>query len=437
MKAIKIILITLLVLVILLAVGLQLFLSKGLTSTLNGTVFPTVRKMYGLNMSIETATVSLFGGSAKLEGFTLRNLKGYQEPNLLTFDRCELDIDLMSLLRRDPIVIDLAEADGLVVTVERNEQRKFNVQELAEALKPVESAEEEKAPGPEPEPAPTEEMEPIPVHLRRLAADGTLRLINIEGDNDYTLSLRLTGSDLFTVPKAGQKSSLIVLRGALEHDDDAFVTDLNIILEPLTDPQNPTFTASGSILDIDADFLSDLLRKNDMDSTSFSIKPSINSVGGELSGSKVELILNDLEIYNTAIGDTVLMLPIYGTLRSPRISLTPALQTLFSEQAAKIGKAVGMRELKKELGLDPDAKVSRESLMSGLTNSVKEIEESPALQDLINQVAPGATTNTSSTATNKSTKEAVGDALIEQLEKNVKELEGNEAVRDTLRSLFK
>jgi uncharacterized protein involved in outer membrane biogenesis len=178
MKAIKVIFVILLVFAITVVAGFQLFLSKGLTSALNKTVFPAVKTFSGLEMSIGNATANLFGGSAKLEGFKLRNLKGYKEPYLLTFDRCELKIDLASLLSRDPVIINLAKAEGVTVTVERNDQRKFNVQKLVEALKPVESTKQESSQ--ESETVPVKKKPPLPIRIRQLSTDGKLNLVNIE-----------------------------------------------------------------------------------------------------------------------------------------------------------------------------------------------------------------------------------------------------------------
>jgi len=274
---------------------------------------------------------------------------------------------------------------------------------------------------------------PIPVHIRRIAVDATVRYVDSKNRKPYNLNLRLTGSDLFTVPAEGQPNSLLVLRGSLANNKDSFVTDLNAILEPLTDPQHPSFNATGSILDIDADFLGDLLKKNEMESRSFSIKPSITSAKGALQGSRIDLVLNDLKIYGADIGDTTLKLPLNGTLQRPSLDITGAIQSLFSEQGMKIGKTLGLRELKKQLGVNTNA-APREALISGLTNNVKEIADSPALQQLIQQVAPGAQ-STNAAVTNASVGEAVGNALFEQLGKNVKEIEGNEAVKQSLKSL--
>jgi len=443
MKTLRIILIVPLVIVALLGVGLQMFLSKGLTSALNDAVFPAVKGMYGLEMSITNASVNLFKGEALLEGFAVHNLKGYTEPTLLTFDTCRLELDIMSLLQRDPIVIKLAEANGAVLVVERNKEKLYNVKELADALKPVESSETpapsapkqkpkpQQTPGQEPSAKP-QKAKPVPVHIRRIAVDSTVKYVDSSRNRTYALNLRLTGSDLFTVPAAGQQNSLLVLRGSLAHDKDAFATDLNAIVEPLIDPKKPSFNATGSVLDISADFIADLLKSNDMESSSFSIKPSITCNKGRLKGSRIDLVLSGLKMYGTDIGDTTLKLPLNGTLTSPSLDITGAIQSLFSEQGLKIGKTLGLRELGKRLGVDTNA-TPRDLLIGGLTNNVKEISGNAALQGLLEQMVPG---QTNTTVTNQSTGEAVGNALVDQLGKSVKELD-NDAVKDSLKNLGK
>ena len=431
MKILSIILIVLLVIVALLGFGLQTFLTKGLTATLNDGVFPAVKSMYGLDMSIENASVNLLKGQAELQGFEVRNLKGYETPTLLTFDECRLELELMSLLKRDPIIIKLAEAKGATLTVERNKERKYNVKELADALKPIESADK---PAPtKPQPA-TKQANSIPVHIRRLAIDATVLYADTKRGREFPLNLRLTGSDLFTVPAAGQPNSLLVLRGSLADDKNAFVTDLNAIVEPLTDPSNPSFNATGSVLDIDADFIKELLDKNDMSSGPFSIKPSITCNQSALEGSHIDLILNDLEIYGAKIGKTTLPLKLYGTLKRPRVDLPAALKALFSEQSVDILKAIGLKELGIKSSDDKG-----EMLIGGLTNSVKEIGESPELQNLIQQVfTPRTLSTNSTTAAEPSIKETLGNVLFEQLEKNVDEVKPNDtdALKGLINNLF-
>jgi hypothetical protein len=445
MKIFSIILAVLLVILVLLGVGLQMFLTKGLTTALNQGVFPAVKGMYGLNMSITNASVNLLKGNAELDGFSVRNLKGYEEPMLLTFDQCLLELDMLSLLKRDPVVIDQVTVAGAKLFIERNKERQFNIQELAEALKPVESSEAPttstpaptQQPAPEQPSAPSETApapKPVPVHIRQIAVDTLVKYTDSKRGKHYDLTLRLTGADLFTVPAADQPESLIVLRGSLAHKEDAFATDLNALVKPLTDPQSPTFTATGSILNIDADFLRELLEKNDMQSTSFSVEPSVTCTDGRLDGSQINLTLKELKVYGADIGSLTLKLPLGNTLTHPVIDLPGALSSVLSDQGLKIGKTVGLRELQKEFGLGTNT-TARGMLIDGLTNNVKELRENPELQELIQQVVPGVSTNSAST--NKPLGETVGDALSEQLGKSVKELEGNEAVKESLRNLGK
>lgn len=420
MKTLSIILTVLLVIVALLGVGLQIFLTRGLTTALNQGVFPAVKGMYGLDMSITNASVNLLKGSAMLEGFSVSNLKGYEEPKLMTFDQCVLKIDMMSLIKRNPIIIQRAEADGATLFIERNKEKKFNVKELAAALKPVESAENPAEKQPKPQPA--RKAEPIPVQIRRIAIDAHVIYSDSGRNRKIPLNLRLTGSDLFTVPAKGQPDSLIVLRGSAADDENAFVTDLNAIVKPLTDPKTPTFNATGNILDIDAKFLKDFLKENDMESGSFSVKPSITCDCGVLKGSKVDLVLNSLKIYGAEIGETTLTLPINGTLKAPTVDLTGALQSLFSKQSSKIIQTLGREQLQKKLGIDPSEKPD-DILMQGLTNNVKEIGESPELQNLIGQVIQSDRSDVTAKTNRPTLKKALGDVLVEQLDKNIDEVD--------------
>ena len=432
MKTLGIILSVLLVILVLCGIGLQMFLTKGLTQALNQGVFPAVKSMYGLEMRIDNASVNILKGKAELQGFQVNNLKNYWEPNLLTFDDCTLELDMLSLIKRDPIIIKNAEINGAVLTVERNKERKFNVKELADALKPVESKEPPaEQPAAEASPAP-EKAEPVPVHIRRIAVDANVIYVDSKRNRKYPLNLRLTASDLFTVPTADQPESFIVLRGAHQDDENSFVTDLTARVKPLTDPKKPSFKASGSVLDIDAEFLRDILKSNDMESGPFTIKPAIICDQGQLEGSEIKLVLNDLKIYGAEIGETTLPLELEGTIQKPRVNLTAALRALFSEQSTDIIRTLGKDQLKKELGIDPTAKPS-DMLVQGLTNSVKEIADSPELQNLIQSVTRGTSTN-AATTNQPTIKESLGNVLFEQLEKNVDEVQEDDA--ESIKGLF-
>lgn len=410
MKTLRITLTILFVIVVLLGVGLQIFLTRGLTTALNEGVFPYIKGTYGLDLSVADASVNLLSGSANLDGLAVRNLPGYTKDNLLTVEQCRIKVGMLSLLRHSPIVIQLAELQGAVLTVERNKEKKVNVRELAESFEPEEpSAQVEPVPNiPQPQPGrpetppPTGEptktkpaAPPIPIHLSRVTVNARIKYADSGLQKDYDLDLELTANNLFTVPEEGQPDSLITLRGSLFDDKAAFLTDLSIIFEPITDPDNPTFSATGSVLDISVELLGNFLKKHDMESSSFSIKPSIACKKGRLDGSKINLVLNDLKFYGADIGNTTLPLAIRGTLQAPFLDITSAIQAVASEQSVAIGKAIARQEMQKKL----------------------------------NKQRPDGT------ETNQPVGEAAGDMLFNELEKNVKELKGNDALRDSLRNL--
>ncbi|MBM4152102.1 MAG: hypothetical protein FJ220_01090 [Kiritimatiellaceae bacterium] len=396
-------LISILILILaLLVAGLQWFLTRGLTTVLNEQVFPSIKTSYGLDISITNASVNLFTGSANLNGLTVKNLPGYTEPVILAVDTCRFDVELRSLIKRNPLVIQQIEARGATLIPERNQYKRFNVKELADA---IQSKQRQYKPASEPasdaQPAPaTSPKKPIPLHIRQIIVETLVKYIDSGRKQTCELNLRLTGRDLFSIPSSEQPDTLLVLRGTLAHNQNAFTTDLSAMIDPLVDPKKPSFNANGSILDIDASFLSDLLSKNKMESSSFSIKPSITCKKGEINGSYLDVVLKQLKVHGTDIGDTTFKLPVNGTLDQPSFDLTGALQSLFSEKSLSIAKLTGLNELRKQLGAKTNA-TPRDMLVNALTNNAKEFSKSPALQKLMGQVRPEITpVDTNSIATN-------------------------------------
>lgn len=453
MKKFIFILIGLAVILVVLGAGLQWFLTRGLTDALNNRILPVVQARTGLDIGVTNAVIRLRDGSAVIEGLAVRNLPDYKEPHLLTADRATVRVNLFSLLLRNPIVVSRVHVEGVELTIEKNRQRHINLRELSERLQPDPETDSEPvadlpepipvpdpsaepaAPQPEPtnrpatDPAdePTPASRPLPVQIRHLELDGVVRYIDSHQGRSYTMELQSRGENLFSVPAAGQPDTLLTLTGSMKKNKNTFRTDLSLILEPPVDPESLDFTATGHILDMDIELIEKLLEKNNMAGSSFSVKPSIRCTGGRLDGSNLDLILNDLVMYRRDIGDTALRMPLRGTLQHPSLDLTGAFQSLFSRQALNIGRAIAAKELGSELGTNAP---SGSDLAGALTNRVKEVADTPALRELLDRAAGN------STPTSRPAREAAGDALFEQLEKNVKEIEGNEAVRETLKGLF-
>ena len=393
MKIFHIVLIVLLVMLGLLGFGLQRFLTEGLTASLNNTVFPAIQSETGLDVSVESAAINLLTGGIEVDGLSIRNLPGYEKPVLLSAESIRLNFELRSFLKRDPIVLRSAKAQGVVLNIERNPAGKINVRELVSTFQTLEK------PGVQTvaeltEDLPVEEKIPLaavgatgqfPVHIRRLILEGTVRYADASLEREYPLDLRLSATDLFTVPAAGQPDSLLVLRGALADDPAAFETDLNAIVKPLTDPANPSFNTSGTIRRIDVALIQKLLNKNDMKCSAFSIDPSITCKQGRLPGSRVDVVLNDFELYNTALGDTSLKLPLNGTLKQPLFDYTLALQSLFSSQSINIIQTLAKKELQTHsTNATPDQTLG-DLLSEQLDKNMKK-DDADALKGLLNNL---------------------------------------------------
>ena len=413
MKILSILLIVLLVILALLGFGLQRFLTEGLTVALNEQIFPAVESEYGVKVSVTNASVNLFKGRAELQGLHVSNLEGYEEPHLLTAEKLLLQLDLLSLLKRDPITIRLIEAKGAMLVIERNKKSKINIKEIADALAPTEKEGEEElteSPSTEMPESPSDTISKkspaLPIHIRRIAFDLTVLYADSKTKETYTLSLQLKGSDLFTLPAAGQPDSFLILRGTLAEDDRSCVIDMNARVEPLIDRATPSFKASGSILDIEAKVLEDLLEKNNMSSGPFSIKPSITCSQRSLEKSKIEITLQDLNFSGTDLGKTTLNLPIGGTLDRPTLDLTSALQSLFSKNPSNILKLLSSQKSESR------SKQKKNSDPIDTTKIPAEELTADSLRQTLNEV------------------------LSEQIDENVKDSKDNKTLKHLTESLF-
>jgi len=378
-------LLVLAVIAVLLVAGAQLFLSRGLTGALNNAVFPAVKSIYGLELSIEKASVNLFAGKADLGGFSVRNLKGFEAPQLFGFRTCLLDINMLSLIKHDPVIVTRTEISGARLIVERNDKKQINVQMLAEGIKPIESADQDPD---SPEPAEEQTIPMLPLWIQGAILDLEIEYFDSGEQDHYTFALRGTGRNVFiAMPNAEQPNSTFTLRGSLADDENAFATDLKAELAPIIDPGNPTFRIIGRILDIDSAFINRLLARNKIQSETFTLNPNITCRNGNLHGSRIELILENAKIYDTSVDQIKLPLMLGGHWRSPRITnFEKTLSAAFSAQGAKIARAVALEKLKEETGLDADANVS-ELITKQLSESFEEVSENPALQRLIQKTA--------------------------------------------------
>jgi len=108
----------------------------------------------GVDTVVDSVDISLWGGTAAVEGLNVANPEGYPGPHLMHSDHLGLSIEPGSI-RRDTVVIREIVIDGLDLNIEKS-QDKYNVEVVSENLQRFGQGEKEPAEG---EPAPPAEGE--------------------------------------------------------------------------------------------------------------------------------------------------------------------------------------------------------------------------------------------------------------------------------------
>ena len=86
-----------LVLIMAVVIGLQLFLAYGLTDSLRQWVLPMAKDRWNLDVTLERVSVNLLGGSLSIHGVQVINPPGFDDPSMITMKRFKLTIGLLAL----------------------------------------------------------------------------------------------------------------------------------------------------------------------------------------------------------------------------------------------------------------------------------------------------------------------------------------------------
>ena len=113
-----------------------------------------------------------------------------------------------------------------------------------------------------------------------------------------------------------------------------------------------------------------------------------------LDGSSINVQLRNLKVYDSKIGDTTLSIPVQGPLMAPTIDLTGVLQSLFSENAGNLLNALIQKNVKpekKKSDEKPDGKPAKDAsvsdvLVDKLGGSVKEIDGNEDLKKSLREL---------------------------------------------------
>jgi hypothetical protein len=137
----------------------------------------------GVETQLQSANLSLLGGSLRLEGLKVANPTGYETPTLVTVGECYTGVNVKSLLT-DTIEVKTIRVENLVVTVEQ----KGLTSNLETVLKQIQKTSEEAPPGPgqkQPEGAPQGGGTKVVVdRIEIVNASARLKLLPLPGQAD-------------------------------------------------------------------------------------------------------------------------------------------------------------------------------------------------------------------------------------------------------------
>lgn len=244
---------------VLLVGGLHFFLKNKLNSAIRTFVIPKAEQSLGVRVAVGGASLNLFGGSLSVSDVNVGNPPGFAEPSLLSLDRLYVDVGLLDLLKGTIRVSD-AEVAGTRLVIVRRKDGQINTQQIQKNVEAAAAGTTAttNAAGTAPEQAGTPVVplpaEPKRVMIDRLAIDILLEYIDHGlSDKPVRIPLRLSvqGGNLSTTARPPAEWGTLSIRGHLDGNPKAYVTELNGRLAPLEDPKKASFDLTGNIAAID------------------------------------------------------------------------------------------------------------------------------------------------------------------------------------------
>ena len=429
--------------------GLHLFLQYGLTKTMRDVVLPRIKAETGIDARVGKLSINLPSGILYLNDVVVKNPDGFLLENLASIDRVRLEIDLYSLLKRKPILVESIEVENALLNVVRNKDGEINLDQLQAASPPwVEPVSDVDPPSPEqppsaerPAPEP-EEAPPLPeVLVEALLCHAKVRYVDFKLDQlDIMLDLGVTGSGLSTQQDPSLPWGELFVIGSLGDKRTSFVTDLQVKLAPLSNPQAPSFDLAGKVLEIDPRLMEEAYSKLGIRSAPFGLGPQIHCREGRFRDSSVTLNLTDIVLEDkladrlggmASIGSLRFSVPIEGSLQEPTVNVQRALYGAIGGNTQTLLESFLKGAAAKEAGSQEPPETLADAAVEVLGVHVDEIGESEAARKALKDLLDGepSATNTPSLISS--------DVLIEILGEEVEEIGENEALKDDLKNLGK
>ena len=429
--------------------GLHLFLQYGLTKTMRDVVLPRIKMETGIDARVGRLSINLPNGILYLNDVAVKNPDGFLLENLASIDRVRVEIDLYSLLKQKPVLVRAIEVENALLNVVRNKEGEINLDHLlatsptwAEPVTDVDPPSSEEPPSAErPAPEP-EEAQPLPeVLVEALLCNAKVRYVDLKLDQlDIVLDLGVTGSSLSTQQDPSLPWGELFVIGSLGDKRSSFVTDLQVKLAPLSDPQAPSFDLSGKVLEIDPRLMEEAYSKLGIRSAPFGLDPQIHCREGRFHDSSVTLNLTDIVLEDklagrlggmASIGSLRFSVPIEGSLQEPTVDVQQALYGAIGGNTQTLLESFLKGAAAKEAGSQEQPETLADAAVDVLGAHVDEIGESEAAKKALKDLMDGEPSATNAPSPVSS------DILVEILGEEVEEIGENEDLKDELKNLGK
>jgi hypothetical protein len=429
---------------------LHLFLQFGLTRALQETVLPRIKEEQGIDIRVGRLSINIPRGFLTLKEVAVRNPEGFLLENAASVERIRVEFDLLSLIRKDPVLIRSIEVERVLLNIIRNREGEVNLSRFVPPSVSVEDTASRPPPAAEPEQVPVQAPEQMPageeaglpeVLIRGMLCDAQVRYLDFKLNQlELVLDLGVTGSGLSTLRDPDQPWGQLTVIGSLGSDRTRFVTDLKLLLAPLSDPRNPSFDLTGRMMEIDPRLLEEAYSKLGIRSAPFGLDTDLHCRDGRFERSMVGLTLRNIEMEKkladrlggmASIESLRFPVPVTGTLQEPSLDFEAALLASIGGNTETLLDAFFRGAAAKEAGLEQPPETLSDAAVEVLGAKVNEIGGNEAAKKALKDLVDGRPASTNETGPLSS------DVLVEILGEEVEEIGENEALKDELKSLGK
>ncbi len=324
-----------------LVMGLQVFLSQGLTGSLQNRVLPLIRARTGLDASVDRVSANPLAGSFTLHGVHIANPPGFEETDVFFLPRGSVTIGLLDMLKGGASGIRRVRASDGRLTVVRNSNGAFNVRELWRAFQRASVANQPAAATPSGDDGEASSSGRSGFRVNDFRAKLLARYVDhvLQPTAPVRLSVHLDVR-LRNIVNQGPSdilSGAVSARGVMTGKDERGVIQMHGMVGPIDNPARLSFVASAKIEDLSVGFLRSLAAEQDLKLGWVSGSVNLQCAGGVFNPEKSGLRLTFHDTGFTGqmkekmqglekLDRFTVIAPIGGTLTDPHVDVQGAIQ---------------------------------------------------------------------------------------------------------------